>query len=70
MRKEGFNMYITKEKSNNNLYKSYKPQVSKHQDMEIQVYVAGKISSSISESMRSTVSRMSTMIVHGVIGRK
>lgn len=68
MRKEGFNLYLTKEKNNANLYKRCKPQVSKHQDMEIQVYVADKMSSNISASMRSTVSRMSARITQGVIG--
>ncbi len=67
MRKECFNMYLTKEKSNTNLYKNYKPKISKHQDAEIQVYVADMASKDISKRMKATISLMASEVAHGFI---
>ncbi len=67
MRKGGFNMYLTKEKRESNLYRGYKPQLPKHQEAEVQVYVSQAISRDISKHMQGAIKSMSGMIVHGLI---
>ncbi len=65
MRKGGFNMYLMKEKNSKTLYKGYTPKFSRHQDVEVQAYVANVVGHDISRRMKTTVQCMSTMIVHG-----
>lgn len=67
MRKGGFNMYLTKEKSGTGFYTNYSPRFSKHQDVEIQAYVANVISNDLSKHMQSTVRSMSVMIAQGFL---
>jgi len=65
MRKGGFNMYLTKEKSKTSLYKSFEPKFPKHKDVEIQAYVAYTVGNEMSNKMRSTIGCMTKMIVRG-----
>ena len=65
MRKGGFNMYLTKEKSKTSLYKNYEPKFPKHKDVEIQAYVAYTVGNDISKKMESTVRCMTKMIIQG-----
>ncbi len=65
MRKGGFNMYLTKEKSKTSLYKNYEPKFPKHKDVEIQAYVAYTVGNDISKKMKSTVRCMTKMIIQG-----
>lgn len=65
MRKGGFNMYLTKEKSSMSLYKNYEPRFSKHKDTEIQVYLAHAIGHDVSKQMKSSIRTMSVMIARG-----
>lgn len=67
MRKGGFNMYSTKEKQSVTLYKKYTPKFSKHQDIEVQAYVANVVSDELSKCMQTMVKGMSGMIVQGFI---
>lgn len=66
MRKGGFNMYLTKEKSGTSLYRSYEPKFSRHKDVEIQAYVAHTVGNDMSKKMKSTIKCMTTMIVQRV----
>lgn len=65
MRKGGFNMYLTKEKSKSSLYKKFEPSFPKHKDVEIQVYVGYTVGNDISNKMQSTIRCMSKMIARG-----
>lgn len=65
MRKGGFNMYLTKEKENTNLYKNYQPKFTKYQDAEIEAYVANAISTNLSKHMKVTVHSLAVMIAQG-----
>lgn len=65
MRKGGFNMYLTKEKSKTSLYKNFKPTFSKHKDVEIQAYVAYTVGNDMSSKMQSTIRCMTKMIIQG-----
>lgn len=58
-------MYMTKEKKGMSLYRNYTPRFSKHQEIEVQAYVASAISDDLSNRMQSTVRGLSAMIVHG-----
>lgn len=65
MRKGGFNMYFTKEKSKKSLYKNFEPSFPKHKDVEIQAYVAYTVGKDMSNKMQSTIRGMTKMIVRG-----
>lgn len=65
MRKGGYNMYLTKEKTKISLYKNYEPKFPKHMDTEIQAYVAYTVGKDMSIKMQSTIRCMSKMIVQG-----
>lgn len=65
MRKGGFNMFITKEKSKTSLYKNFEPSFPKHEDVEIQAYIAHVVGNDMSKKMQSTISCMTEMIVRG-----
>ena len=63
MRKGGFNMYLTKEKSSIGLYKNYEPKFTNHKDVEIEAYIAYTVGNDITKKMKSTVHSISAMIV-------
>ncbi len=65
MRKGGFNMYLTKEKSKISLYKDYESRFPKHKDAEIQVYVAYTVGNDMSNKMQSIIKSMTKMITQG-----
>lgn len=59
-------MYLTKEKSSTSLYRNYEPKFSKHQDVEIQAYIAHAVGYDMTKKMKSTIRYMTAMIVQGV----
>lgn len=65
MKKGGFDMYLTKEKSGTTLYRNYDPKFSNHKDVEVQAYIAYAVSNDLSKKMKSTVDCMTNMIVQG-----
>lgn len=65
MRKGGFNMYAVKEKKNVSLYQSYSPQFPRHQETEMEVYIAHSVGKSITKDMKTMVRCISGMVVHG-----
>lgn len=67
MRKGGFNMYLTKEKKEINLYQGYQPKLPGHQEVEAQVYISHAISGDISKHMQTAIRSMSSMVVRGLV---
>ncbi len=56
-------MYFTKEKPRRSFYKNYEPRFPKHQDIEIQAYVASTVGNDISDKMQSIIRCMTQMII-------